>query len=179
MARFELADASGSRELVVFGRSFDEIAPKLIEDAPAVVIAEASEDDESLRLITERLFLWEERASAPRVALLSFDPGSLAEHQLLELRSLIDDHSGVVPVRLALRSSEGTTLLAPENLRIDEAAIPELQQMLPWVEAVVAIDVASMLEERPRPRYGAGSGAGRGGAGNGQMATRPASDVPF
>lgn len=178
MARFELADASGSRELVVFGRTFDEIAPKLIEDAPAVVIAEIGEDDENLRLIAERLFLWEERSSAPRVALLAFEPETLAEHQLLELRSLLDDRSGVVPVRLAIRGREGVTHLAPENLRVDEAALPEVTGALPWLKAEVAIDVLSMLEEKPRQRFGPNGGGGPQGAGNGSR-PRSTSEVPF
>src|SRR5690606_10249218 len=50
MARFELADEAGSNEIVVFGRRFDEIAPLLEEDRPAVVVVEITDEGEGLRV---------------------------------------------------------------------------------------------------------------------------------
>ncbi|MFO7547154.1 MAG: DNA polymerase III subunit alpha, partial [Trueperaceae bacterium] len=61
MARFEVADESGSREVLAFGRTYDDVAPLLEEDAPAVAVVDVSEDGESVRLIANRLIRWDRR----------------------------------------------------------------------------------------------------------------------
>jgi DNA polymerase III subunit alpha len=160
MARFELADASGAREIVVFGRSFDEMAPKLIEDAPAVVICEASEDGEAVRLVAERVIRWDERESAPALALLRIDLDDVADHQLLGLRSLLDEHHGRVPVELQVRSAPGTLRYLLDGVRIDAEALPSLRESVPWVDALLTVDVRPLLEDRGRPRFGPPGTAG-------------------
>lgn len=159
MARFELADATGTREIVVFGRAFDEIASKLHEDAPAVVVCETSEDGENVRLVAERIIRWDERDTAPALALLRIDLDDVADHQLLSLRSLLDEHTGRVPVELQLRGASGTLRYLLDHVRIDAQVIPELRTSMPWVEALLTVDVRPLLEDRGRPRFGPASSA--------------------
>jgi DNA polymerase III subunit alpha len=199
MARFEIADTSGAREVVAFGRTFDEIAGLLEEDAPAVVVCEIGEDGEALRLIAERVVRWDRRAPGPELAILAFDLDGIAAHQLIELRSSLDAHPGRVPVELRVRTADGTVHYAADGVRVDRDGLPEVADACPWLRTALALDVRSWLEPRPRGpgRHGGhggnggnggyggnggNGGAGRGGfggaGGRGGDAPRPA-DVPF
>ncbi|MFO8151067.1 MAG: DNA polymerase III subunit alpha [Trueperaceae bacterium] len=173
MARFEIADVSGAREVVAFGRTYDDIAAALTEDAPAVVVCEVSQDGDALRLVAERLVRWDRREQLPELAILTFDLDELGSHQLLELRSCLDDRSGRVPVELRLRTGSGTIHFAAEGLRVDPEGLPAVVEACPWLTATVALDARPWLEERGRQGYG---GRGRPSA---ARSPAPASDVPF
>ena len=171
MARFEIADTSGARELVAFGRVFDDIAPVLAEDVPAVVVCEISQDGDALRLVAERVVRWDQPERGPEFAILEFDLEGVGRHQLLELRSSLDDHAGRVPVELRARTAMGTVHLAADGLRVDPAGLPELTRACPWVRTVVALDVNGWLEDRGRGAFARPNGAnGRANA---------ATEVPF
>ncbi|MFA7460493.1 MAG: DNA polymerase III subunit alpha, partial [Trueperaceae bacterium] len=77
MARFELADESGGREVLVFGRTYDAVAPLLQEDAPVVAVVDVSDEGEGVRLVVDRLIRWDSKESSeggvPEVALLRID----------------------------------------------------------------------------------------------------------
>ncbi|MDZ7707733.1 MAG: hypothetical protein U5J97_07530 [Trueperaceae bacterium] len=148
MARFEIADESGSREVVAFSRIFDEIAPLLEEDAPVVLVAEASEDGEAVRLVADRLIRWDARDAVPEVAVLRFDPREIAEHQLLELRSRIDETSGTTPVQLRFPSSRGVVTWWAEGISVDASRLGELEAHCPWLRTSVTIDRARLLVDR-------------------------------
>lgn len=162
MARFELADESGAREVVAFSRVFEEIQGLLQNDVPAVVVAELSEDGEGVRLVAERLFRWDTRApgTVPEVALLSFDVSSLGEHHLLELRSSLDEHAGATPVRLRVRAPEGTIHYALDGVRIDPHALDEVRASCPWLGAHVTVDSVALTRDRGRNGYGPRNGPG-------------------
>ena len=98
MARFELADESGSREVVAFSRTYDEVADRLVEDAPAVLIAELSEDGDAVRVVADRLIRWEEREGLPKVAIAEFDLDEVDAHLLYDFRSQVDEYAGHPPV---------------------------------------------------------------------------------
>ncbi len=176
MARFEVADATGSREVVAFSRTFDEIAAHLVADVPVVVVCEVSEDTDALRLVAERLVRWDlrdARAQLPERAVLSFDLNGVSAPQLVELRSLLDAHGGRTPVELRVRAEDGTVHYQPDQVRIDATALDELTRACPWVTAAVGVDVRPWLADRGRPAYGRGQANGDGRSG-------PApSDVPF
>jgi len=148
MARFELADESGARELVAFSRSYEAMAHLLAEDAPAVVVAELSEDGDGVRLVAERLIRWDARASAPEVAVLHFDVSDVGRHHLLELRSLLDEFSGRTPVQLEVLGPQGTASYAASGVRIDVARLDELQASCPWLRTSVTLDRRALLAER-------------------------------
>lgn len=169
MARFEIADESGSRELLAFGRTYDDVAPLLEEDAPAVVVVDVTEDGESLRLIANRVIRWDLRGedgnTAPEVALLRFDLADVAPNQLLELRSLLDEHAGRTPVRLDFATPQGRVLYQVDGVRIDVAALAELEATCPWLRSRVTVDRQALLAERAN--------------GFGRHAAAPAVEVPF
>ncbi len=175
MARFEVSDETGAREVVAFSRVYDEIAGLLEADAPVVVVCEVSEDGDALRLVAERLVRWdrpEGRAQVPELAVLRFDLDGLGAHQLIELRSLLDAHAGRTPVELRFRSADGLVHFAPEGVRVDTGALAELESACPWLTTAVGVDVRPWLADRGRPAYG--------GRPNGQAAPQPlVSDVPF
>ncbi|MDF1523169.1 MAG: DNA polymerase III subunit alpha, partial [Trueperaceae bacterium] len=174
MARFEVADETGAREVVAFSRTYEEIAAHLEADAPAVVVCEVSEEDDALRLVAERLVRWDRRgvdAALPELAVLHFDLDGLGAPQLIELRSLLDAHAGRTPVEIRARSVDGTVHYAPEGVRIDAEAVVELERTCPWLRAAVGVDVRPWLVDRGRPAYG--------GRPSPERAAAAPSDVPF
>src|SRR5690606_26532212 len=179
MADFELADESGSHKVLVFGRRFDEIAPLLEDDKPAVVVVEITDEGEGPRLIVERLIRWDLRgteagSSAPEVALLGFDLEAVDQPQLLELRSMLDEVSGRLPVRLELHGRGGTSYLYQvDGVRVDAAKLDKLRGSYPWLSIGVTIDRQALLAERPA------FGGRRNGNGFGGRQAAPAPEVPF
>ncbi|HRQ10344.1 MAG: DNA polymerase III subunit alpha [Trueperaceae bacterium] len=152
MARFEVADESGAREVLAFGRTFDSVAPLLAEDAPVVALVELSEEGEGVRAIVERLIRWDTRTAstggAPEVAVLSFDLAQVPREQLLELRSLMDEHSGRTPVRLDLRVDEEQVLYSLAGAAVDPDALDELRSSCPWLQARLTVDRFALLAEK-------------------------------
>ena len=179
MARFELADESGAREVVAFSRAFEEMSALLENDAPVVLVAEVSEDGDGVRLVADRLMRWDQRhgGGMPEVALLSFDVSQLGEHQLLELRSRLDEHAGSAPVQLRVRGPEGIVHYAVDGARVDPAALPAVREACPWLEALLTVDAAALTRERGTNGYANGHGNGRGLRRNG--AATVADELPF
>lgn len=161
MARFEIADESGSREVVAFSRTYDEIVPYLQEDVPAVLVALVSPDGDTLRIVAERLFRWDP-GKLPAVAILSFDLDEVDDPQLLELRSLLDESAGTTPVQLRVRFSAGNLTYATDGIRIDSNRIKALAHTCPWLKTVVTVDKERLIQAGPTSPAGS-----------------PAQEVPF
>lgn len=157
MARFEVADETGAREVLAFGRTYDSVAPLLEEDAPVVALVELSEEGEGVRVVVERLIRWDTRAAsqggAPEVALLGFDLTQVGRGQLLELRSLLDEHAGRTPVRLALEVDGELVLYDLEGAAVDQAALEELAVTCPWLSARVTVDRTALLADRGQNQW--------------------------
>jgi DNA polymerase-3 subunit alpha len=170
MARFEIADESGAREVVAFSRTYDEIADKLVEDAPVVLVVEVSEDGESYRLVADRLIRWDQRESLPEVAIAEFNLDDVNAHLLADFRSHVDELAGVTPLRLRVRSRDGTATYATDKIRIDKARLEELEATCPWLKTTLTIDRDSLLRDRNngQPKF-----FGK------QAPPPPANDVPF
>jgi DNA polymerase-3 subunit alpha len=154
MARFEIADETASREVLAFGRSYDEVAPLLEEDAPVVLVAEVSEDGDATRLVAERVVRWDKRgeagAAVPEVAVVSFELGGVAEHQLLELRSALDELGGRTPVRLEVATDDGRYLYQVDGASVDASRLEELRATCPWLRATLTVDKHALIAHRPR-----------------------------
>ncbi len=157
MARFEIADETGSREVVAFSRTYEEIADKLQEDAPVVLIVEVSKDrdGESVRIVADRLIRWEERGDLPEVAIASFDLGDVDETLLTDFRSHVDEFAGRTPLRLKVRSPRGVATYATENIRVDKERLKDLERTCPWLKTTVTLDRDGLLRA-PVNRYGRG-----------------------
>jgi DNA polymerase-3 subunit alpha len=152
MARFEIADETGNREVVAFSRVYDTIADSLEDDAPAVVVCEVSEDGEAVRLVAERLIRWDVERDVPEVAVLRFDLADVGRDALIELRSLLDERTGSVPVRLAVESLEGSFLWATDGVRVDKAKLADLEAHCSWLSTTVTLDRERLIGEKSRSR---------------------------
>ncbi|HEX7001366.1 MAG TPA: DNA polymerase III subunit alpha [Trueperaceae bacterium] len=152
MARFELADETASREVVAFGRTYDDVAPLLEEDVPVVLVADVSEDGDATRLVADRLIRWDKRGEAesqvPEVAVVSFRLDRVAEHQLLEFRSLLDEFAGRTPVRLAVSTDDGRYLYDVEGAAVDAGRLEELRATCPWLKASLTVDKRALVASR-------------------------------
>lgn len=154
MARFELGDESGSREVVAFSRVYDEISGLLAEDRPAVLIAEVSAEEGDLRLVADRLIPWDEQEGLPRIAVFEFDAADVGEEQLLELRAGLDVRAGRTPVRFRLHGAEATVDYSPDGFRIDEQQLDELADACPWLSCSVTLDRDQLLAQRAANGFG-------------------------
>jgi len=152
MARFELADETASREVVAFGRTYDDVAPLLEEDVPVVLVVEVSEDGDATRLVADRLIRWDKRGEAesqvPEVAVVSFRLDGVAEHQLLEFRSMLDEFAGRTPVRLSVSTGDGRYLYDVEGAAVDTAHLEELRATCPWLKASLTVDKRALVASR-------------------------------
>jgi DNA polymerase-3 subunit alpha len=148
MARFEVADESGGRELLAFSRTYDEIAPLLVNDAPVVVIAEVSPEDDALRLVAERLIRWGDTATLPEIAVFEFDLHEISQHQLTDFRSYLDEYSGITPVQLRFTCQEGQVIYNTEGVRVDKAQLETLRRHCPWLRANLTLDATRLIRDR-------------------------------
>ncbi len=152
MARFELADETGSREVVAFGRTYEDVAPLLEEDVPVVAVVEVSDDGDATRLVADRLVRWDKRGEdglpVPEVAVVTFSLDGVAEHQLLEFRSMLDELSGRTPVRLAVSTHDGRYLYDIDGAAVDAARIEDLHATCPWLRAAVTVDKKALVAPR-------------------------------
>ncbi|MDZ7702923.1 MAG: DNA polymerase III subunit alpha [Trueperaceae bacterium] len=156
MARFDLADETGSREVVAFSHTYDAIAPKLVEDSPAVLVAEVSDDEGSFRLVAEKLISWEERGNLPHLAVIRFGLEGITDAQLGDLRSWIDELSDgeTVPLQLELTLSGQRVQYQTDNLRIGRGQLDMLEHHCPWLSTALTLDRQSLLKGSARPRWG-------------------------
>ena len=171
MAFFEIADETGSKEVVAFGRTYEEIADKLEEDAPVVLVAEVSDKDGSTRLVVERLIRWDARDTLPEVAIAEFRLEDVNEAMLMDFRSHVDELAGTTRLHLKVRSKQGTATYQTDALRVATEHLGELARTCPWLRLSVTLDRDSLLR----------SAAGRGnrfGKPQQDASFRPA-EVPF
>ncbi len=183
MARFDLADETGSVELVAFNRRYEQIAGLLEEDKPAVVVVELSQDGEELKVVVERLLRWDHRdasganggaagyggngvangagngsngvgGAVPEIVQLAFEVGSIDKSQLLELRSVLDEHSGPIPVQLELRGAAGAVLYRVDGVRVASEGLGGLSAEFPWVKVSRTVDREALLAQRVEPAWG-------------------------
>src|SRR5690606_31533267 len=146
-------------EVVAFSRRYDEIAHLLEEDKPAVLVAEVSEDGDATRLVADRLIRWDLRGqddegnAAPEVAVVRFELDQVAKHQLLELRSLLDDFSGRTPVRLEVEARDARYLYQVDGVRVDDSQLDELRNACPWLSVGLTIDRQALLAHKSTRQY--------------------------
>ncbi|HHO55508.1 MAG TPA: DNA polymerase III subunit alpha, partial [Trueperaceae bacterium] len=168
-ARFEIADETASREIMAFSRTYDEISDLLENDAPVVLIAELSDDEEQMRIVTHKLFRWDKKESLPQVVVLELDLEQLDPESLLDFRSQLDEVAGITPLRLELLTDSERISYQTKSMRIDKSRIEELQLSCPWLKHSIRIDIGKLLEpsKTEEPRYYS------------KQNSTPAVDVPF
>ncbi|MBB6100116.1 DNA polymerase-3 subunit alpha [Deinobacterium chartae] len=154
MARFILADESGQIELVAFSRAYERIHEKLIVDSPALVIVELETEEGSLRAIAEEVVPVEALEEVPKVVWTRIDLDAASRESLLELRSLMDEHAGNLPLRLRVEGSGGYADLEVSGFGTSYEAIRIINSTFSWAHASLAYDNATILARfAPKPRF--------------------------
>jgi DNA polymerase-3 subunit alpha len=126
MARFTLSDETGALEVVVFGRAYEGVSPKLKEDIPLLVLAEV-EKGEELRVLAQAVWTLEEVLEAPKALEVEVDHALLDEKGVAQLKSLLDEHPGSLPVYLRVQGPFGEALFALREVRVGEEALGLLE----------------------------------------------------
>jgi len=126
MARFTLSDETGALEVVVFGRAYEGVSPKLKEDIPLLVLAEV-EKGEELRVLAQAVWTIEEVLEAPKALEVEVDHALLDEKGVAQLKSLLDEHPGSLPVYLRVQGPFGEALFALREVRVGEEALGLLE----------------------------------------------------
>ena len=169
MARFDIADETGNREVVAFSRTYDRIADLLRNEAPVVLIAELSDDDGGIRIVADRLIRWDLKQGLPEVAVLDFELNALSAEQLVELRSYLDELTGITPVRLRMNTPHGVVTYDTDGINVDKDKLEQLKNSCPWLGgATLTVATEKLLRVKQE------EGFYRRGGDN-----TPAAEVPF
>lgn len=145
MAFFELSDASGTVEIMVFGRTYDEVGEKLHENQPVVAVVELSANDGRTRVVLDRLIPWQERHDLPRVMIAEFKLADVSESMLTDFRSSVDEHAGTTKLQLKVHGENGAALYDTDRLRVEESALAAIASCCPWLELSVTLDREQLL----------------------------------
>ena len=153
MAKFTLADETGAVEVVVFGRAYERVAPRISEDAPVLLVAEVEPDmasstaglkttsphglseaepetqGEALRVVAQEVYPYQDLEGLPKVLELDLDLNLLDQDKAKDLRSLLDEYPGTLPVQLRVSQGESFALLEAREVRVSEEVESELQKM--------------------------------------------------
>ena len=145
-ARFALADQTGSREIMAFSRTYEQISGLLVNDAPVILIAELSDDEDQMRVVADRLYHWNDKDSLPQVIVLQFDLDDIDADELLDFRSQLDEIAGMTSVKLELKTKDSLISYQTGKLRLDKSRLEEIKAGCPWLRTSVRADVSRFLE---------------------------------
>lgn len=149
MARFNIADMSGSREIVAFSRTYERIAHLLADDVPVILVVDVSPDsDGGIRVVADRLIRWDHEQDLPEVAIFEFNLQSVSEQMILDLRSYIDEvcDNPMTPLQLRVRNGAGIYHIETDGLRVDKHKLPEIEGYCPWLKSTVTFNRESLLQ---------------------------------
>ncbi len=146
MVRFNLADETGVVEVVVFGRAYDRVSPRIQEDQLVLAVCEVEADGEgeNLRVIVRDVFPFEEMDGLPQVLELRFELDQLQEGRIKELRSLLDEQSGLLPLLIRVDGPEGSALLETREIRVD-AGVARSLEGFDWLKAYTIPDREALI----------------------------------
>ncbi len=122
MASFFLEDPTGSVRVLVFPDTFDRVGSRLEEGVPVLLTGTLRGEGEHVELSAEEVVPLEgiesRRAAAFKVVV---DLESMDEERLVELRELLLEHPGELPVRFELvrRGAFRARLVPPPALRVE------------------------------------------------------------
>ncbi|GAA6742582.1 DNA polymerase III subunit alpha [Thermus antranikianii] len=127
MARFTLSDETGALEVVVFGRAYEGVSPKLKEDTPLLVLAEVEREEGGLRVMAQAAWTYEEVAEAPKALEVEVDHALLDEAGVALLKSLLDEYPGTLPLYLRVQGPFGEAILSLRETRVGEEVLGALE----------------------------------------------------
>jgi len=152
MARFNLADESGTIELVAFSRSYDRIQERLVNDTPALVIVELESEDGGLRAIAEELVTIDGLADVPKVMYVNIDLDNASTDALAEFQSELDHQRGNMPTYFRFRHGEHFVLYQLDGNFGSPDVIRFVNDTFGWADAYLAYDQATILSKfAPKP----------------------------
>ena len=146
MARFVLSDETGALEAIAFGRAYERVSPRLKEDLPVLLLAEVEEEEETLRLLAQTVYPYEDLAHLPKALELELDLALLDEGAILHLKSLLEEHPGPLPLYLKVEGPFGEAVLSAREVRVGEEVLALLEERgyrgytLPDREALWSLD---------------------------------------
>ncbi|WP_019550605.1 DNA polymerase III subunit alpha [Thermus scotoductus] len=127
MARFTLSDETGALEVVVFGRAYEGVSPKLKEDTPLLVLAEVEREEGGLRVMAQAAWTHEEVAEAPKALEVEVDHALLDEGGVALLKSLLDEYPGTLPLYLRVQGPFGEAIFSLRETRVGEGVFEALE----------------------------------------------------
>jgi len=127
MARFTLSDETGALEVVVFGRAYEGVSPKLKEDTPLLVLAEVEREEGGLRVMAQAAWTHEEVAEAPKALEVEVDHALLDEAGVALLKSLLDEYPGTLPLYLRVQGPFGEAIFSLRETRVGEGVLEALE----------------------------------------------------
>lgn len=125
MAFAQFEDQYGKMELVIFPDAYAQNEPLLSratrEAAPVLITAEIEPREDEVKLLLGKVeFLEEVYAGRSQHLWLRFRPAEMQVEQLRELKTLLLDHRGAIPVSILFEDKDyRTTLALPKDLRVD------------------------------------------------------------
>ncbi len=134
-AKFRLEDTTGTAGVLVFPDAWDRYGATLEEDRPVLVTGALRGPEDEVEIVADEIVPLEgierRRAAALRIVLLLDEEN---EERLRELRELLLEHGGSIPVRFELvrRGRFRATLVPPAPLAVEpsEALIRALRERL-------------------------------------------------
>jgi DNA polymerase-3 subunit alpha len=117
MAVFVLEDLRSSVEVMVFPRTMKEHGHKLADDAIVVVRARVDRQDETPKLIAQKIDVIEVSEVDVQPLRVKIPPQLLSEATVSHLKQVLCDHPGDVPV--FVHAGERQVLQLPEQLNVD------------------------------------------------------------
>lgn len=127
MARFTLSDETGALEVVVFGRAYEGVSPKLKEDTPLLVLAEVEREEGGLRVMAQAAWTHEEVVEAPKALEVEVDHALLDEAGVALLKSLLDEYPGTLPLYLRVQGPFGEAIFSLRETRVGEGVLEALE----------------------------------------------------
>ncbi|MGI8748205.1 MAG: OB-fold nucleic acid binding domain-containing protein, partial [Deinococcus sp.] len=160
MAKFNLADESGTIELVAFSRGYERMQERLVNDTPALVIVELESEDGGLRAIAEELVAVDGLGDVPKVMYVNIDLDSASREELAEFQSELDHQRGSMPTYFRFQSGDHLLLYQLEHNYGSPEVIRHINDTFPWASAYLAYDQGTILSKfAPKPPAWANKGA--------------------
>lgn len=146
LVRFTLGDETGAIEVVGFGKSYDKISPRIAEDAAVLLLVEVEPDGEgeTLRVVAQEVFPYNELEGMPKVMEVEMDIALLDDDKMRDLYSLLDENTGTIPLQLKVRGADCWALVEARSIRVSEEAAQAVKN-LDWLETRLIPDREMLL----------------------------------
>ncbi len=133
MARFVLEDLEGTVPVAVFADQLQRFGPLLKEEAIVVIKGTARERGADVEITLEGLEALEEAQDSLVYQLELQIPANVSTNKMLELRDVLIEHSGDLPVRLVMYLEGGVVQITPQtrfSVLLDNELVASIEEIL-------------------------------------------------